>query len=242
MKFSYSAVWDDTATMLRGNASLLLAIAGVFLFFPALIIGYALPQPEAEPGRIVEVMTVYFSANWHWFLLANIINMVGAIAMLLLLLDREGRTVGGAIAAAIPILPFYFAGAVLSNLIIILGFFALIVPGLYLFGRLAIIGPVIVADERNPVRAIARAFQLTKGKGWAVFGLVLLVAIAGVIVSWALTAVLGSVSLLLLGDRIGGLLVVILEALMSAVLSTILVVLAAAIYRRLAESVERVFD
>ena len=39
MKFSYSAVWDGTVRIFRGNASLLLAVAGVFLFLPLVIIG-----------------------------------------------------------------------------------------------------------------------------------------------------------------------------------------------------------
>ncbi|MBA3676811.1 MAG: hypothetical protein H0W74_05340 [Sphingosinicella sp.] len=239
MKFSYSAVWDDTARMLRDNASLLLAIAGAFLFLPALIVGYALPQPDPEPGRIVGVMIAYFSVNWHWLLLANIVNMIGAIAMLLLLVGAERRTVGSAIVAALSILPFYFVAAILTNILVILGLIALIVPGLYLIGRLAVVGTVIVAENQNPGRAIGRSFMLTKGKGWVVFGLLALVLLAGIIVSWAVTAVLGSVSLLILGDRIGGLLVIIFDALTSALLSTIIVVLCAAIYRRLAGSGER---
>jgi hypothetical protein len=32
MKFSYSAVWNDTVALLRSHGSLLLAIAGVFIF------------------------------------------------------------------------------------------------------------------------------------------------------------------------------------------------------------------
>lgn len=242
MKFSYSAVWDDTARMLRTNASLLLAIAGVFLFLPALIVGYALPQPDAEPGRIMEAMTTYFAANWHWFLLANIINMVGAIAMLLLLVGRDRRTVGGSIGAAFPILPSYLAAAILSNLMIILGLFAFILPGLYLIGRLATVGTIIVAERQNPGSAIGRSFGLTKGYGWAVFGLLALVVVAGTIVTWAATAVLGSVFLIALGERIGSLLVIILEALGSAIISTIVVVLCVAIYRGLAGSAERAID
>ena len=97
MKFSYSAIWDDTIAMFRGNASLLLAIAGVFLFLPALVVGYAIPQADVEPGQLIEAFSAYVTANWPWLLLANVVNMVGAIAMLLLHLGRQGQSVGEAI-------------------------------------------------------------------------------------------------------------------------------------------------
>ena len=35
MTFSYSAVWDDTVRLLQAHGRLLAAIAGVFLFLPA---------------------------------------------------------------------------------------------------------------------------------------------------------------------------------------------------------------
>lgn len=233
MKFSYTEIWDDAARMMRANAPLLVAIAGVFLFLPALLAGYLLPPPdERSYGAIVD----YYRANWGWLLLANVVNMVGAIAILLLLFDRKGATVGNALVASLTILPAYFAASLLSGLAVGLAGLLLLIPGLYLFGRLAPVGPIVVAEERNPFRALSRSFALTKGHGWAVLGLVLLVAVAGLIVSFAVSAVFGSVALLLAGDRLGGLLVAILGALTSAALSTVLVVLFAAIYRRLSGS------
>jgi len=233
MKFSYSAIWDDTVRLLRENAAVILALAGVFLFLPALLVGHFLPQPDVEPDRLFEALQTYFMDNINWLVIANMVNMTGSIAMLLLLLDGRGRTVGAAIVAAIPILLWYFIGAFLSTLIVLAGFIAFIIPGIYLFGRLSVLGPVMVAEERNPLRAIKRSFALTKAKGWAVVGLILLVALAGLILSFVVSAVLGSVFLIALGERIGGLLAVVLNALTSAAFSTVLIVLYAAIYRHL---------
>ena len=235
MKLSYNAVWSDVIAMLRPNAAFLIAIAGAFLFLPALLVGYFLPPPEPDPVRPLAGLFEYMADNWPWHLLANVANMAGAIAMLLLLFDRGGRTVGSAIGAAFLILPFYFLASVLSMLIIGIGLVFLLVPGLYLFGRLAIIGPVVVAEGlRNPIDAVRRSFEITRANGWRVLGLVVLIAVAGVIVSYALTAVLGAVFYLLGGQDLGRLLVLILNSLAGAALSTVLLVLFAAIYRALA--------
>jgi hypothetical protein len=238
MKFSYSAVWDDTVRMLRGNASLLLAIAGVFLFLPALLAGYFIPPPEraATLAAAIADFEVYYSNNWHWLLVANIVNMVGAIAIYLLLFDGRGRTVGRAIAGALPILPFYFLLSVLSTLIILFGFAWLILPGIYLLGRLSINTPVLVAEaRRSPFDALGRSWALTKRKGWAVAGFVVIVWIAGYVLTLAITAVLGSVFLLVGGrEGVGGLLTLILGCALSAIFSTVMIVLFAAIYRHLA--------
>ena len=43
---SFTAVWNDTAAMLRANGGLLTAVAGVFLFLPPLLLSRLLPEPE----------------------------------------------------------------------------------------------------------------------------------------------------------------------------------------------------
>jgi hypothetical protein len=237
MKFSYTEVWNDTVRMMRANASLLLAIAGVFLFLPGLLLGYFAPQPEAAPSlaEAMENVQLYFVENAHWLVLANTINMIGAIAIYVLLFEPQGRTVGGAIAAALPILPMYFILAFLSTLIIVLGFMLLILPGIYLVGRLAVASALMVAEhQRNPLTVLGNSWRLTKGRGWAVAGLVVIIAVVGWILTGIVSAVLGSVFVIVGGQEgLGGLLTLILDTALSALFSLVLVVLFAAIYRSL---------
>jgi hypothetical protein len=235
MNFSYSAVWDDTVRMLKANSSLLAALAGVFLFLPSLLIAYFLPQEQVQPDKAVANLIGYMATNIHWLILTRIVNMVGTLAMLILLFARGGVTVGGAIGGSLRYLPGYFLASVVANLMIGAGLLLFLIPGLYLFGRLTPLGPVVVAeDRRGPIDAIKRSFQVTKGKGWAILGLVLIVAIAGFILSFAVTAVVGAVLLLIAGKSLGGFLLLILQSAATAALSTVLVVLFAAIYRSLA--------
>jgi hypothetical protein len=247
MKFSYSAVWADVMSLLRTHASLIATIAGVFLFLPGLLLAYFAPQPEtADFARLGELWGEYFRANWHWLLLNGLIGIIGAIAILLLIFAR-GISVGGAIAAALPLLIFYFLASLLSGILIGIGFILLVVPGLYLMGRLSPVTAIVVAERRrNPVDAITRCFALTKGHGWAIFGLVLIVGIAASIVIAVAAALLGILFVLVAGQDVGGTLVLIVKAAGNAAVGTLMLLLNAAIYRQLAgdsaESLAEVFE
>ena len=72
--------------------------------------------------------------------------MVGSAAMLRLVFARGG-TVGGALLFAIMLLPAYSTLLVLNGSLVFCGLLLLIVPGLYLWGRLVPAGAAMVAEE-----------------------------------------------------------------------------------------------
>jgi hypothetical protein len=235
MKFSYSEVWNDAVELLRANATIVIALAGVFLFLPVLIVAHFLPMPKSEDFRdLIRLLQEYFAANFHWLVLGRLVAMVGEISILLLFLDARGRSVGTLIAAALMILPFYFLVSLLSGIIAGIGFVLLIVPGLYLIGRLALAGPHVVgAGERNPIAAITRSFELTKGNGWAVLGLLILVWIAGAIIAAVAGALLGILFIAVAGQDVGAFLANIVNSATNAALETVMAAVLAALYLRL---------
>ena len=237
MNFSYGAVWGDTLRMLRENARLLAAVAGAFLFLPAVLVAVLFPEPQtAEVDRIFPVLIEYYSGIWHWLLLKALVAMIGAAAMLRLVL-KPGTSVGGALAFGVMLLPFYFLLSLISGLIIGLGILLLIVPGLYLIGRLIPAGPLMVAENRrNPIEVIGRSFEITRGHGWAVFGLVLIVAVVAIIVAGITGALIGIVLILAAGQELGTLLATIISSAFDTGVQTLLLVLYAAIYRGLTRS------
>lgn len=245
MTFSYSQVWDDTVRLLRENARLLAAVAGVFLFFPALLVAQLLPMPEtSDPNRVFQTMIEYYSEAWPWLFLQSLANMVGTAAMLRLVLAR-GTSVSAALAYGLMLLPFYFLLSFLLGLIVLFGILLLIVPGLYLVGRLAPAAPAMVAENRrDPLAAITRSFEITRGRGWAVFGLVFLVAVVGVIVTGVAAMLFGIAFILAGGPELGRLLTAILGSALNAVFATLFVTLYAAIYRTLTagDSVAAAFE
>lgn len=240
MKFSYSAVWNDAVRMLKQHGSLLFAIAGVFFLLPGLLLGYFVPQPTGSGQDAVNALMLHYRENWPWLLLANIVNLVGGIAIYRLLFDRDGGTVGSAIAGALPILPVYFIMTVLSSMAIGAGMVLFILPGIYLLGRLVISGATMVAEgHRGPLRPIGRAWELTRRRGWAVAGLVIIIMVASIVLMFVVTAVFGAVFLLVGGrEGLGPLLILILNSVLMAVFTTVMIVLFAAIYRALAAAAE----
>ena len=239
MKISFSGVWDDTARMLRTNASLFVAVAGVFLFLPSVIISYVAPQPTGGPQGVTPAMLIaYAAAHWELILAVNLVGFIGNLALLLLALDQDRPTVGRAIASSFRLLPAYFLATLLFVLIAALGFAAFIIPGLYLAARMSLMGPVIVAENRrNPIAVLKRSFALTKKNGWAILALIAIMFITFWIVSVAVTVVFGSIFLLLDGGAgsggVGSLLLILLGAAISAAFNTMLMVLLASLYRRL---------
>lgn len=234
MILSYSAVWADAVALLRRHASLIAAVAGLFIFLPGLLVAYFLPQPEpVELGRMGQLWVEYAAANWPWLVLNILMSMTGSIAILLLVFARD-VSVGQAIAAALALLPAYFLAVLASSLAVGFGFVALIVPGLYLLGRLGPVNAVVVAEtHRNPFAAIARCWELTRGNGWAAAGLIILVAVAGAIVVGVASTLIGLILIVVAGQDIGQLLVLILRSAGNAAMVTVLLVLNAALYRSL---------
>jgi hypothetical protein len=235
MSFSYTSVWDETVRILRANSSLLLAVAGVFLFLPSLLAGFLAPQPAAQS---LQAMWAHYQENALTLFVAQVIGFLGNLVILILVLDERRPTVGGSIRAAFAMLPAYLLVSLLSGFMIIAGFIFLIVPGLYLVGRLAAAAPALVVEgRRNPIDLIRRSFQITRNNGWALIGLILLVFVAFWVLTFAVTVVVGSVLMLIdrqSGGTVGAFLLLLLNAAIGAGFNTVLMVLVAAIYRRLA--------
>jgi hypothetical protein len=236
MSISYNAVWEDTMALTRRHGPLLAAIAGVFIFLPALLVAVFLPpyEPQTQDiSRMIELLADWYRASFHWLLLQNLATMVGVAAMLRLVF-AERTTVGGALVFALMLLPFYFLLTLLSGLIVFAGFLLLVVPAFYLYARLVVSGAAMVAENRRgPIAAISRSFALTRGQGWRILGLVLIVAIIGVIAVGVASALIGIVLILAAGQELGTLLATIVASAFNTVLSTLFVMLHAALYRAL---------
>jgi uncharacterized membrane protein len=62
---------------------------------------------------------------------------------------------------------------ILANLLVfalvVLGFFALIVPGIIIACRLAFVSYIIMDKKLDPIEAVEMSWRITKGHGWQVF-------------------------------------------------------------------------
>ena len=236
-KLSYDAAWADLVAMARTNASVLAIVAATFLFLPNFAQLLLAPPPEIRSldWNGVRQMEEYFRNNGLTLILCNLPVWLGSAGILALLLDPRRLTVGEALISGMRLLPGVIVLNWLTQFLTLVGLFLLIVPGVYLIGRLMLAAPAQMAERvGNPVTAIQRSFALTGRNGWRIAGLVLLIAVVATIAGAAINAVIGIAVNLVLPKIAIGIALAILKSALGAVTALLMLLLGAALYRQLA--------
>jgi hypothetical protein len=136
-----------------------------------------------------------------WGLLSVVLGLIGTFwvqGALTFAVDdvRDGRidtTIGELYRRTQPFLGALIVAGVLAALGIGLGLLLLIVPGLYLLARWAVIVPAIVLEKKSAGEAFARSTELTEGHRWTVLGVAVVVILASVVVGGIARAILAIV-------------------------------------------------
>ncbi len=68
-------------------------------------------------------------------------------------------------------------GLFLGSIIIVIGFFLIFFPGIYLAVALYPLFAIIVFEEKGVLQSISRSFELIKGNWWLAFGLIIIMGI-----------------------------------------------------------------
>ncbi|HEU4960469.1 MAG TPA: hypothetical protein VFT56_08680 [Sphingomonas sp.] len=185
MTIDWPGVAADAWGRWRRDRQLLLPIAGLFLFLPQFAF-YLLAQPfpalTPEEARDTAALLKPDSPLMGWashnapgMLAAVLLMTFGSLAVLCLYLDGRPGTPGRALRRAIGLFPRYLLAAIVAGLPagpIELMLVILVLPCLYLLGRLMLVGPALVAERPIGVfRAIARSFALTRRRGLAMTAL-----------------------------------------------------------------------
>jgi hypothetical protein len=93
--------------------------------------------------------------------------------------DLSGRkaSFGASLATGIRYFLPLFVVAILSGLATALGFMLLIVPGVILSVMWSVITPALVVDRAGIMGSFERSAELTRGRRWSIFGLIVIYAI-----------------------------------------------------------------
>lgn len=236
-KFDMGAAWDDAIQLLKAHRPLTGTIAAVFLFLPALAVAWFGPAPIEPPAEAtIDQLTAAMQQNILQMLPYQIgvalFTMFGTVAIMRLWLSRSSTSVGEALGFAASMLLTILAVQILTGLMLGVGFLLLIIPGLYLIGRLAFVAP-LVADRaiRNPAEVIATSWQMTRGNGWRIFLFLFLVTLVVII---AASLVGGLVGMIGGAGSVGKMLGGLVEAGFGLVATMISIAISAAAYRQLA--------
>ena len=185
-----SGVLDEAWRMYKAHAMHLLTIAFV-IYLAAAVVAALLALAGGYIGALLGSLVEIFAA---FLLQATLVKAVQDV--------RDGRvdlSLGETVRAATPYLWAVAGASILAGIAITVGLILLIVPGLYLITIWAVIVPVIVLEQSGALASFGRSQQLVRGRGWHVFGTLVLVfiiliavnLILGLIFS-ALPSVLGS--------------------------------------------------
>jgi Membrane domain of glycerophosphoryl diester phosphodiesterase len=247
-KLSISQAWDETRAILARDGKLIAAVALALFVLPGVVLNVAVPEMRAGEMRQV--------GPWMLIALAVLlISMVGQLSVVRLSMGPP-ITVGEAIAHGLRRLPSY-AGAFLmwtvpllvvisllytlagpqgspQSSAVAIGLLAMMVVGIYVGVRLVLLSAVASAETGGPIAILRRSWELSRGNWWRLFGFVVTVLIAGIVVLWAIGSTVGLLAKLAFGDvsplSVGGLIVVIVAQLLSAAISVILLVMIARLY------------
>jgi len=99
---------------------------------------------------------------------------------------RDGRadlSIGETVSAALPYIWPVAGASILAGIGIAIGLFLLIVSGLFLITIWAVIVPVIVIERSGVLACFGRSRQLVRGRGWHVFGTLVLVYLIMLVVN-----------------------------------------------------------
>lgn len=236
--FDMGEAWQQVVAMFKGNREVLITVAGLFFFIPTLIVSLINgdpPQPEAgtAPEVVLSQMLDYFREAAPTLFLSAVASIIGTIAIWRLLLAPGGTSLGSALGVGATLFLSYLVASLLSGLAVGLGFLLLIVPGLYLYARLSLVGPAMAAEKMmNPIAAIQASWEATRNKGWVILAFIIVVALVGVIVMLIAGSVFGGLFALILPENIANMGGKTVDAILSAALSLAIALVVAAIYRQ----------
>jgi len=246
MTIAWGAVFADAWARWRRDRQLLLPLAGLFLFLPQFAFYLlaspmpALPADAASPQALLapgSPLMRWMEYNAPGMLVSVLAMAFGGVAVLTLYLDSEHRPLGGALKRALTLYPRYLLAMILAGLPaapVELGLLILVLPCLYLLGRLMLTGAALVAERPIGVgAAIARSFALTRRRGLVMAGLASLALIAGMLAPAPFRVLRDSLQS---GDAANPVAVALAEALgsgLAAAVALATVLVQVALYRRL---------
>lgn len=177
----YTAAARAAWGMWRRDAALLWPLFGLTQLLPILMRLLALPplpQLGADAADTVDRLRAlgdYGRANLPLILAILVMQTLGRATLFSLYRAPPGRTLGTALGEAALLLPRYLLVALVVTLGTTLGLLLFWLPGLYLAGRLILVGPVLVArPDRPALSALVESWRLTRGHGLMLMALVAL--------------------------------------------------------------------
>lgn len=172
---SIGGVIDDAIRLFRASWSrcwYLAIIPGIF----GLLVTFAVPIPVATSakaslaGLLQMYAAMYTPRVAGLYLLLLIITPIFQGAVLAreaaIAEGNESLSATAAIGTGLNRLLWMFVGGILFGIIVGLGLIALVIPGIWLWGRLMLWTPALFVDGQNALDGFGTSWRLTSGNWW----------------------------------------------------------------------------
>ena len=183
-EFRIGDVFSKTATLLSRNFLTFFLVAVVAGLPRLLWEGVETQNPANFPfGRFFGGLSLILVLNT----LAQAVILYGAFQAM------RGRAVNIGECLKVGLSRFFpIIGLIIcAYLAIWLGFMLFVIPGIILGIMWYVATPVCVVEQKGPLASLGRSSELTKGHRWKIFGMVVLLYIAAIIIGLVIGAVLG---------------------------------------------------
>ncbi|GAB5481225.1 MAG: hypothetical protein Pars92KO_09820 [Parasphingorhabdus sp.] len=224
--------------ILRDHKEAILAIAGVFLFLPTLLMAQFVGQPNLEGTEDLNAITAaystFFSENAFAIIASNLLISFGGFVIYFTIAPSHSGTVADDLGKALRLFLIFLIANILTGLATFAGILLFIIPGLYVACRLILV-PIIIADhgERNPLEALKKSWESTKDNGFSILLLVLMIAVIGAITVGVIQMIIGVIIGLATGGAGWPLVENLVSALGGTALQIVFTVLIGSIYYQL---------
>ena len=250
-RLSIGQAWDETKDVFRRDGNLIAIVALALMVLPGTLGALVTPQPA--PGQMP-------SLGWGTLIsfITLVVGIIGQLAVSRVALGHR-QTVGQAIGEAARRTPAYLG----AQFLWLLPFALLIVPFalqiqanpgaappaaamavmaldivfVFFAVRLLLSTPVAAAELLGPVGILKRSWNLTRGRWWRLFGFLVVFLIGLVVLGGGVAAILGVLVSLVLGPpepmSVGALIVALGSQLVSAAMTSLLMIMLARIYLQL---------
>lgn len=238
MKLNYMQCWNGAMAILRDHKEAIIALAGVFVFLPTLLMAQFVGQPALDGTEDLNGVTAAYSAffgeNAVSIILSNLLISFGGFVIFFTIAPSHSGTVADDLGKALRLFLIFLLANILTGLATFAGFLLLVIPGLYVACRLILV-PMIIADhsERNPIEALKKSWDRTKDNGFSILLLILIIAIVGAITVGVIQMIIGLITGLATGGAGWPLIENLVSSLGGAALQVLFTVVIGSIYYQL---------
>ena len=248
---SIGKAWEESVAFVAREAALLLPVALLFVALPIVLLQEMTPPELVQWSASMKgTMPAVPGSYWLSLLLAVVLIWFGSLTLFALAL-RPGISVAEALRLALHRLPVLIGTSVLAGLLLFVAILIVSAPlilvagvggplvaiigvGLFVGTRLALLNPVVIDDRLGVLASLKRAWALTKGGFWRLFGFLAVVLVVSTIAGSAAQAVFGVIGGLVAGVDGARLLGGIAAAGVSGVVQVYMLVMLARLYRQVA--------